>query len=237
MTEPKFYGKPVGHRHRLEVDPELVSWDKAGSPGQARVHALTRHVCSVAADSVAATGGGLAVGLDVGLPDTTPLLALNDLDNYLFPLVQALARSTARNIVSAWASKRHAGESYPTIGQAARAPDPGGACAFSVETSVSYAKSACKELVRNQVAGAKQLPDGGVALQVAFAVGPDQAWPNLWKPTIDALGPILGRDDGAEKWNVRDGRITELGMHCVVDPDRRHDVGIAIRASAAAGIP
>jgi hypothetical protein len=68
---------------------------------------------------------------------------------------------------------------------------------------------------------------------LAFVAGPRRAWANLWKPTIDALGAILGRDDGAREWNARDGRIIDLGLHCVVDPGLRDEVWIAIRASPA----
>lgn len=236
MIEPAFYSKPAMHRHRLEVAPALASWDKAGSPGRARVEAFTGHACSVVADSVAATAGQLAIGLDVGLPETVHLLTLNDLDNYLFPVMQALAKRTGRDIVSAWAVKRYAEESYITVGQAMSVADPGGVCAFHMETSASYEKRAYKEAIRDRAATAEPLQEGGVSLQIAFAVGPGRTWPNLWKPTIDALGPILGRDDGASEWNARDGRITELGLHCIIDPDRGHDVAIAIRASGSAEI-
>jgi hypothetical protein len=97
--------------------------------------------------------------------------------------------------------------------------------------SGSAEKPAYKEAIRDQLAAATPLRDGGVVLQLAFVVGPGRAWANLWKPTIDALGAVLGRDEGAHEWNIRDGRITELGLHCTSDPDRGHDVEIAIRAS------
>jgi hypothetical protein len=111
--------------------------------------------------------------------------------------------------------------------------DPGGECAYNVRTSVSAEKPAYKEAIRNQVTATTPLPTGGVVLQLAFIVGPGRAWANLWKPTIDALGAVLGRDDGAQEWDIRDGRITELGLHCTIDPDHGHDVEIAIRASMA----
>jgi hypothetical protein len=58
------------------------------------------------------------------------------------------------------------------------------------------------------------------------------AGPNLWKATIDSLGAILGRDSGAGEWNPRDGRITELGLHCVIDRAAGNQVNVAIRAAA-----
>jgi hypothetical protein len=53
-----------------------------------------------------------------------------------------------------------------------------------------------------------------------------------WKPTIDSLGSILGRDEGAREWNARDGRITDLGLHGVFDEAAGSDVLIAIPASS-----
>ncbi|WP_231934752.1 hypothetical protein [Micromonospora viridifaciens] len=47
------------------------------------------------------------------------------------------------------------------------------------------------------------------------------------------MGAILGHDDDAREWNARDGRITDLGLHCVVDPTAGSVVRIAIRASPA----
>lgn len=86
------------------------------------------------------------------------------------------------------------------------------------------------ERIRDQIAA--QLPDGGVALQLAFVVGSRRAWPDLWKATIDSLGFLLGRDAGAGQWNVRDGRMTDLGPHCVVDSNARSRVVVAMRAGA-----
>jgi len=41
---------------------------------------------------------------------------------------------------------------------------------------------------------------------------------------------MLGREPGASEWNPRDGRITDLGLHCTVDPAVGDQVTIAIRA-------
>lgn len=97
-------------------------------------------------------------------------------------------------------------------------------------TTASASSPRYKEQIRDQLATATPVPGDGVALQVAFVVGPHRAWANLWKPTIDALGPIIGRD-GDHEWNARDGRITALGLHCAVDPHAGHEVRIAIRAT------
>jgi hypothetical protein len=102
-----------------------------------------------------------------------------------------------------------------------------------VRTTASASTTEYKRQIADQITDARLLPgDGGVVLQLAFVVGPARAWPNLWKATIDSLGTILGRDQGAGEWNVRDGRIVDLGLHCVVDPAAGNEIVIAIRARA-----
>jgi len=39
---------------------------------------------------------------------------------------------------------------------------------------------------------ASPLPPGPVRMELGFTVGPVRGWMNLWKPTLDALGQILG---------------------------------------------
>lgn len=80
------------------------------------------------------------------------------------------------------------------------------------------------------MASAELLPPGPGALQVVFTVGPRRNWLNLWKRTIDALDPLLGRVDAHRPWHPQGGRITELGLNKVVDPELRHDVRLRIAA-------
>jgi hypothetical protein len=113
---------------------------------------------------------------------------------------------------SVWASKRHATKSSDAVAQALTVADPGGE--YSFRCGLRY-RLRC------------------LRFSSSLLSCPGGLWANLWKPTIDALGAVLGRDDGAQEWNIRDGRITELGLHCTIDPDRGHDVEIAVRASMA----
>lgn len=46
---------------------------------------------------------------------------------------------------------------------------------------------------------------------------------NLWKPLIDAFGPVLG-EDGRRAFHPYDDRIVELGLHHRVVNDIGHDV-------------
>lgn len=233
MAQFVFYSQPAGPRRRLTAPPALASWDKAGSPGQLRSAAFIAGVHAAAAEALATAPDPLGMLLEVGLPRETPLLGLNDLDNYLFPLVPRLLAASGREFASVWATKIHDAESHVTIGTVAAVDRPAGSYSFAVTTSASASTTAFKEQVRDQVGPVEPLPGGPVALQISFVVGPRRVWPNLWKATIDSLGAILGRDDGAREWNARDGRITMLGLHCAVDSAAGNQIRIAINASSA----
>jgi hypothetical protein len=216
----------------LGVAPALASWDGTDSAGQVRSAAFIAEVGSAVAAGLCVAADPLALRLDIGLPDRVPLLGHNDLDNYLFPLVPKLTVATGRQFVTVWASKRHAVTSSVAVCQARTVGDPGGAYSVEVGTTASASTTAYKQQIRDQVAAGGALPEGRVAVQLAFVVGPRRAWPNLWKATIDALGTILGREPGASEWNPRDGRITDLALHCTVDPAVGDRVTVAIRARA-----
>ncbi|NYI66112.1 hypothetical protein [Spelaeicoccus albus] len=234
MGAPMFYEKPAGRGSLLHVAPAPASWDAAGSPSQIRSADFIDDVHDLAAEKMAALPDPLSLLLDVGLPDAVPLLERHDLDNYLFPLVPQLTKRTGRQFVSVWATKRHATSSSVLVGTAVPTTDPGGTYSFDVETTPAADTTAYKEQIRDQVSAATPLGGAGVALQIAFVVGPRRSWPNLWKATIDSLGPILGRDDGAGEWNIRDGRVTHLGLHSAVNPEQGNEVRITLRVSSAA---
>ena len=59
-------------------------------------------------------------------------------------------------------------------------------------------------------------------------MGPGRNWLNLWKPTIDALDPLLGRAREVRDWHPRDDRITALGLHLTMDETLGNDVLLQI---------
>ena len=77
----------------------------------------------------------------------------------------------------------------------------------------------------------RELPQGPVRMQLCFTVGPTRNWLNLWKPTIDAMGQILGHASAARSWSPLNGRMVDLGLHCRVKPSVGNDVIIAIAAT------
>lgn len=153
---------------------------------------------------------------------------MDDLDNYAFPLAKRLY---SHDLVSVWASKRHAPASYITAAPARKASPP--AELWPARTSSSADGVAYKEQVRAALASAAELPAGPVSLQIAFAVGPRRNWLNLWKPTIDALDPLLGRATLDRLWHPNDGRVIDLGLHVTTNRDLGNDVQLFIAAWAA----
>jgi hypothetical protein len=98
MTVPVLYARPGVVGRVLDVAPALASWDGPGSPGQIRFAAFVAEVGSAIAERLPVTPDPLALRLDIGLPNSVPLLAHNDLDNYLFALVPKLTAATGDDV-------------------------------------------------------------------------------------------------------------------------------------------
>jgi hypothetical protein len=69
-----------------------------------------------------------------------------------------------------------------------------------------------------EACGHPALPDGEVELHVAWkcALG-RRSWFRLWKPTGDALGPILGAYQRKNRFDPKDDRITKLVFQFLPD--------------------
>jgi hypothetical protein len=231
---------PVFHaRHHvagtaLDLTHILAGHKSTGTTRKQRLAELAGDVRLLLAEDLRATPDPLGLQLDVGLPHDAPLLTSNNLVTYLDPLVSRLTRASGRRFVTVWASKQYANESSISFFQARSTRDPGGIRQFQVRTTASIVTTAFRHQIRNQIAAARPLPDGGIALQLSFVVGPRRAWPNLWKVTIDSLSPLLEHTAHSGTPDEFDGRITDLGLHCVVDPDLGHNTIIGIRADSVA---
>jgi hypothetical protein len=215
------YHRPEG-AVRLSVEPQLASWDRAGHPSQVKLAGFLAHLDAVAGPVLAGASGRVAVELVVGLGDDVPLIGGGrDLDNYLFPVAQRLgpARVAAmfgRNVhgyssLAVGPAQPHAAEVMPQ---------------FSTRLSGSYARTDWKQELHDRLAGCAAVADRGpVGLQIAVTTGPGRNWANLWKPLIDAFGPVLG-EDPVRAFHPHDDRIVCLGLHHGIDISIGHDVVI-----------
>lgn len=154
---------------------------------------------------------GNVLSLTVAVPASLSLDAGGrDLDNYLLPIARRLGHA---RFVSAWAAKEHRERSLVSVGRAQAAPHPDGSWRFAgAETTEPKASPAWKRDIdaqmRRQV---HERASGPVELQISYVVEPRWNWTELWKPTIDALGAILG--DGRRPFHPLDDRIVLLGLH------------------------
>ncbi|MAS53910.1 MAG: hypothetical protein CMJ44_04660 [Pimelobacter sp.] len=227
MTGARWYARPEGEGLFLRKAPRLASWNKASDPDQVRLREYLEDTAELLAPAM--VSGPWALRLDVGLPTGRNLIDMADLDNYAFPLATHLR---SEHLVSVWCAKRHADTSSVLVAPVHEAPEP--EATYTVRTTASSQTKAYKEQVRTALAGATEIPAGAVQLQLAFVVGPQRNWLSLWKPTIDALDPLLGRTRADRDWHPKDGRITDLGLHVDVDLSLGHDVVVTIAAGTVA---
>lgn len=228
MIEARWYARPTADGVVLRKTPRLASWNRATDPDQIRLREYLDDTADLLVGSM--VSGPWVLLLEVGLPVGRDLIDMADLDNYALPLA---ARLKNEELVSVWCAKRHGDTSRVAMAPAEEVEPP--ASTFIVRTTASSDSMAYKEQVRAAVADAPELPPGAVKLQVSFVVGPRRNWMNLWKPTIDALDPLLGRTRSDREWHPKDGRIVELGLHATVDRAMGHDILMAIAADQPAG--
>ncbi|MFI5906937.1 hypothetical protein [Dactylosporangium sp. NPDC051541] len=91
--------------------------------------------------------------------------------------------------------------------------------ALIVRTSAASESTAWKQQVHDACAAVvhEPLAAGPVALRVHCTVARRRNWAALWKPAIDALGPVLGVRDARRPFQPDDDRIVDLEPHRTVD--------------------
>jgi hypothetical protein len=185
----RWYARPEGDKQQLTVAPQPASWMPFDHPDQVRLRKFLAATEPLLADS--RVDGPWALRLDVGLPTGQDPFKAADLDNYAHPLVSRLKDS---DLVSVWCTKQNSEQSFLRIEAAREKTPPPSTDVLVARPTASYTKPAYKEQIRAVVAGEAELAAGAVRLELAFVVGPGRNWLELWKPTIDALDPLLGRD-------------------------------------------
>lgn len=215
----------------LMLAPQLASWDASTSASQQQMAGYLEHAEDLLAPVLATTRDPLALRLEVGLPADVDVLRERDLDNYLHPLVTQLIKRSGRRFASVTATKGHANLSRVGLAQAQLDESSSAEPCWYARTTASAEKAGYKQQIAHALERAPALPEGPVTVDIAFRTGPGRSWPNLWKPTIDALGGLLGHV-GSRPWHPDDGRITQLGLHHHVEDSLGHDVELWIRAQS-----
>ena len=213
------YRRPAGVM-RQSVKPQLASWERAAHPSQVKLRRFLAHVDAIAGPVLAAVSGRVAAELIVGFSDGVSLLdGGHDLDNYLFPVAQQLG---PERVAAIFGRKIH-GPSSLAVGPAQ--PDTARATPqFSARITGSYERKQWKQTLHDRLAvQAPVIDPGPVGLTIALTTGPDRNWASLWKPLIDAFGPVLG-EDPARPFHPHDDRIVSLGLHHAIDTGIAHDV-------------
>jgi hypothetical protein len=95
---------------------------------------------------------------------------------------------------------------------------------FSTRMFGSYVRKEWKQGLHDRLTvQAATVDPGPVGLTIALTTGPGRNWASLWKPLIDAFGPVLG-EDPARPFHPHDDRIVSLGLHHTIDTGIAHDV-------------
>jgi hypothetical protein len=213
------YRRPVGVM-RQSVKPQLASWDRAGHPSQVKLARFLAHVDAITGPVLASVHGRVAVELIVGFSAGVSLIdGGHDLDNYLFPVAQRLG---PQRVAAVFGRKIHGPSSLavaPVQPGTAR-PSP----QFSARMAGPYERKQWKQTLHDRLAGqAATLDRGPAGLTIALTTGPGRNWASLWKPLIDAFGPVLG-EDPTRPFHPHDDRIVSLGLHHTIDTGIGHDV-------------
>ena len=213
------YRRPVDAM-RHSVKPQLASWDRAAHPSQVKLARFLAHVDAVAGPVLATVSGRVAAELIVGFSDGVSLTDRGrDLDNYLFPVAQRLG---PQRVAAVFGRKIH-GPSSLAVGPAR--PDTAGATPqFSTQMAGSYERREWKQRLHDRLAAqAATIDPGPVGLTIALTTRPGRNWASLWKPLIDAFGPVLGEDPD-RPFHPHDDRIVSLALHHTIDTGIAHDV-------------
>lgn len=218
-----------------DLKPRLASWDKKTSPSQI---ALQTYLDDVIAGlgPLPQVSTGLYLHLDVDVEDPKRLKQGYgyDLENYLTPLFGGKRLDPALfRLVSA--TKQVSGGSRLVVGAVIPrddgADEPGWGH-FSCRSRISVAGALWKQDLRAALTHEQptQLPDGPVEVQIAWHCTLDSGrrWVDWWKPTGDAMGPVLGEPDLKNPFNPADDRIVALQLHLVIDEatDKGVNVGM-----------
>ncbi len=216
---PQIYrcGEPLCHVDGIE--PLLASWDHREHPSQIRLRSYLRELRSNVGELPA--DRTLSLELRVDVRDPEKLTLHHDVENYLTPLF-GTSYFDHRQFPLVHGTKCVGGGSRLTIREVQTesvAILDGSWQHVSTSAGKSPTQKFGKESLNKFVAssGVDQIPDRQtIEFHMAWRCSTRRNWVSLWKPTGDALSPILGYR-GTNRFDPNDDRITSLTLHRVAD--------------------
>jgi hypothetical protein len=192
----------------------LDSWNSKMHPDQIRLRAYLEQLAQ-ALGPLPETTADLFLHMDIDVRKPDRLLRHHDVENYLAPVVRHLG---VNRFVLVSATKRVGGGSQLLIGMAeliSMDTDLASWSHFSCAAGNRADASPWKIGLRTALAAEhpQVLPPGSVAVQLAWRCSQRRSWMQLWKPTGDAMGPVLGEPDPRNPFNPADDRIGFLQLH------------------------
>ena len=216
-------------REAKGIRPLLASWEKKSHPAQSRLCAYLDEF--VAALSPLPEAPCLYLHMDIDVERDQRLLRDYDLENYLTPLFGRSLLHPGRFVLVS-ARKFVGGGSRVLCGTAERSVQPDERIWDHITLDAGSGTSfpAWKEGVRRSLISSEivAMPPGPVAVRLAWECSASRNWTQLWKPTGDAMGPVLGERNMANPFNPDDDRIVDLEFHLNVDNSLRHDVVVGM---------
>jgi hypothetical protein len=209
--------------------PLLAQWEKSTHPAQIRlenyinwlIHELT---------PLPNNTNNLYLHLEVDVKNPERLLHHYDLENYLTPLF-GMKRLNPRDFDLVSAAKRVGGGSYVEVGNTKLIPSEAIGSDwnfFSCNPLGSSSRNEWKESLRTSLEQAAHSPlsPGPVEVHLAWRCSSLRNWVNLWKPTGDALGPVLGYTYSTNIYHPLDDRINRIWMHKILDDSLLYEVEV-----------
>ena len=201
------------------IEPRLASWEKRTHPAQVRLQSyLDQLVAAIMPLPPQPQPLFLHLDIDVGVPER--LVRHHDLENYLTPLFGRRWLDPSRFVLVS--ARKQVGEGSRLIVGVAQPQTSAlqGWEHFTCLAGIGTQTKQWKVNLRTALANAKlqTLPAGPVEVQLAWQCAPHRNWVNLWKPTGDAMEPILGAASAKQSFSPYDDRIVTLILHRNVDP-------------------
>lgn len=230
----RLWTQGVVERRMEPVRPLLASWEKSTHPAQIRLRAYLEQVTE--ALTPLPEGSPLFFHMDIDVENPDRLLRHYDLENYLTPLFGS-RWLPSRRFVFVSARKAVGGGSRIICGPAKplAADDADAWSHFSLNAGSGSAYRSWKENICNALAASHPPPvlRGPASVRLAWRCSASRNWTALWKPTGDAMGPVLGVSDPRHPFNPEDDRIANLELHLNADDSLGHDVVVGIWWRAA----